>query len=779
MKLLTLLTETKKGKYKASDVFRLYMPNGGEDGVLIGWRADWPDNHYIEFRGLPYSQWTHDGDDFQRVHDRLHGMRATVLHHNSIVEVLPHMKEHGDIATAINGGELPPWDKDRAFNEDVYHATGRDVDQFHPLSHFGTAQAAKDRARNLKNHPNDEQGPLRTYRAKLDIKNPVYLHDYGESHSTAYDIADGIMDWYRDRRWALRTFSMRGMGNMMRRWGAKGPEGIEANDVEHRKELISFLKAAGHDGIEYENDAEDAGSASYMNLDPVVAESAESIYDDGSVRASIEEWEGGVAISELSSYNSAEAGQAVKHLKQKYGHVTVSNIGERDTESYTFWMRALKRGLVDDAYLPNGERATPYSTQAGVTIKYNGQPKVGVMPQRSMNDSTVMMLPTAAMDDAFKRGGAGFYVGPDGSGASIGKRYETFQQWIAKYDQYELPEVSIRDNGILNFTNGRHRYAVFRDAGVDPMPVAMSNESVPNAKRLGGVIRESIMTEMADPKQLSAAVPKALAELKGDLIDDYEAHEIFMGQTGIEGGDPKYAEQFAVWKEGYAQRLMGETIGILNKSMEFRNGMLMVYRMYEVGSTEEFLSGIATQGLGYYWSWTKDGAIAYDGPGGHDALVTGAVDPKYVEWVQTLVSNAGHGSTDEREVLLPEGAPIKILNIELNGESVDPSLYGGRGRTLMSSKGITESQLDDDYARGYYEGQIEGIKAGKEYSDSPQGRAPEYENFHVTSGRVTKANGYEKAYAYGYQDGYYTMLTGGDAEYLIGKITAKLAGNVS
>ena len=130
------------------------------------------------------------------------------------------------------------------------------------------------------------------------------------------------------------------------------------------------------------------------------------------------------------------------------------------------------------------------------------------------------------------------------------------------------------------------------------------------------------------------------------------------------------------------------------------------------------------------------------------------------------------------EINIPEGAPIKILNVEVGGEPVDPSLYGGRGRTLMASLG--ESQLDDDYARGYNEGQIEGIKAGHAWYEKNMGKAdkepPEFDNFHVQRGRVTKANGYAKAYAYGYQDGYYTMQTGGDAEYLIGKIRAKLGG---
>ena len=82
-------------------------------------------------------------------------------------------------------------------NEDVYHTTGRDVDEFRPLSHFGTAKAARDRARHMDlNKEADDRGPLRTYRASLDIKNPVYLHDYGHSHDNVSAIVDGILMWY-------------------------------------------------------------------------------------------------------------------------------------------------------------------------------------------------------------------------------------------------------------------------------------------------------------------------------------------------------------------------------------------------------------------------------------------------------------------------------------------------------------------------------------------------------------------------------------------------------
>jgi hypothetical protein len=55
--------------------------------------------------------------------------------------------------------------------------------------------------------------------------------------------------------------------------------------------------------------------------------------------------------------------------------------------------------------------------------------------------------------------------------------------------------------------------------------------------------------------------------------------------------------------------------------------------------------------------------------------------------------NAHPNASEEREITIPSGAPIKILNVEKDGESIDPSLYGGRGRVLMAS--IGESQITE------------------------------------------------------------------------------------
>ena len=81
---------------KSRDTILLYMPAGGEAGVIQAWfqgSATWK-----EFRGPAYSQW-HPGDlpsDFEILHNSLLGQHATVLHQDSVLALIP--EKHSDFA---------------------------------------------------------------------------------------------------------------------------------------------------------------------------------------------------------------------------------------------------------------------------------------------------------------------------------------------------------------------------------------------------------------------------------------------------------------------------------------------------------------------------------------------------------------------------------------------------------------------------------------------------------------------------------------------------------
>jgi hypothetical protein len=74
----------------------------------------------------------------------------------------------------------------------------------------------------------------------------------------------------------------------------------------------------------------------------------------------------------------------------------------------------------------------------------------------------------------------------------IGKGKEDVPGRRAGFEAYEktgkpieTPEVSVSPDGKVTFINGRHRYAVLRDRGEGSMPMAMSEESIANARKNG------------------------------------------------------------------------------------------------------------------------------------------------------------------------------------------------------------------------------------------------------------------------------------------------------
>lgn len=80
-----------------------------------------------------------------------------------------------------------------------------------------------------------------------------------------------------------------------------------------------------------------------------------------------------------------------------------------------------------------------------------------------------------AFDRAFQRSES-FYIGKDGSNG-IGKRYAQFGEWIQQSPSMIVSSVSVDENGVVMFSNGRHRYSYLRDNGINPIPVAMDRES--------------------------------------------------------------------------------------------------------------------------------------------------------------------------------------------------------------------------------------------------------------------------------------------------------------
>jgi hypothetical protein len=116
----------------------------------------------------------------------------------------------------------------------------------------------------------------------------------------------------------------------------------------------------------------------------------------------------------------------------------------------------------------------------------------------------------SAFDEAFSKTGWQ-YVGEKGK-QGISGRYEKFENYLKDAKSIEASNVSVNKDGGIVFGDGRHRYAVLRDMGLDELPIVMDKESIKNAKKFG-YLSDSPKNPIAprqealDKAQRNAALP--------------------------------------------------------------------------------------------------------------------------------------------------------------------------------------------------------------------------------------------------------------------------------
>lgn len=77
------------------------------------------------------------------------------------------------------------------------------------------------------------------------------------------------------------------------------------------------------------------------------------------------------------------------------------------------------------------------------------------------------------------------YIGSGGKGG-IGDRYDRFGEWLlTTHEPVLAPSLGITQDGSVEFNNGRHRFAWFRDHGYRSIPVSMDEKSYKLAKHFG------------------------------------------------------------------------------------------------------------------------------------------------------------------------------------------------------------------------------------------------------------------------------------------------------
>ena len=95
-----------------------------------------------------------------------------------------------------------------------------------------------------------------------------------------------------------------------------------------------------------------------------------------------------------------------------------------------------------------------------------------------------MWISVPSFDASWRRNRAK-YIGPGGSGPTIGDRYKKFSTWIERGEAAWIPWVGF-ESGEVCFTDGRHRFAWLRDHGVQAMPIDVDPDIAEEMRRRFG-----------------------------------------------------------------------------------------------------------------------------------------------------------------------------------------------------------------------------------------------------------------------------------------------------
>lgn len=138
--------------------------------------------------------------------------------------------------------------------------------------------------------------------------------------------------------------------------------------------------------------------------------------------------------------------------------------------------------------------------------------------------------------------------------------------------------------------------------------------------------------------------------------------------------DVSYADDFNYAAERLYERNLDDfAVRFRNIADEDDDGQMLVYRMVGVRDVDAFIAAVAAgtpppgyNGLGIFWSWSIDGAVAYENQhraSGTELLLEGSVDLDAINLTRTLVLNSSSGTYTEMEITLNERAPVRLLRV--------------------------------------------------------------------------------------------------------------------
>ncbi len=108
--------------------------------------------------------------------------------------------------------------------------------------------------------------------------------------------------------------------------------------------------------------------------------------------------------------------------------------------------------------------------------------KIDFVPhEKQRDDEKTVMVDAAKLDAAWEKD-KGYYLGP-GQEHGDGKRAGV-EEFLKKGEPVQASRVTLDKSGTASFQDGRHRFAVLRDKGIDKMAITISKDEAKYAKDL-------------------------------------------------------------------------------------------------------------------------------------------------------------------------------------------------------------------------------------------------------------------------------------------------------
>ena len=123
------------------------------------------------------------------------------------------------------------------------------------------------------------------------------------------------------------------------------------------------------------------------------------------------------------------------------------------------------------------------------SIELNGRKiSVNQHPSDERSGNNIHLVDADKFDEGFKRNKSQ-YIGKGGTGNTISDRYEKVHEFLKTAPSMKVGDAHVRENGLVDFGDGRHRFSYLRDQGLKHIPISLSKEAARNAKKNGYLIK--------------------------------------------------------------------------------------------------------------------------------------------------------------------------------------------------------------------------------------------------------------------------------------------------